>query len=371
MNPAADNIVLDIGKLTAAVQRNCDLADAVHAREKSLCTYLLNLREYFRWQTDLPLGAVPDRDRLGRWITDREQRWERLRQEAAEGFDPLPLAFRRVDPFDEATVNAHLARLGLVYGAGIGLFGAQLFFLAEIESSTTRDGVPVLVAGRELARGLAAVPAASRNGAIVVRGDALRRWLWTRIEGRPRGKRSDALSAALQTYGVDDNAAAAVDRIVEAALETVVLHELGELRAAAELGPEWEEMLLDVNNRRIELTLRAIRDLVADTWVTLPALLQCEDEGALLFWLSNFDGLRRELAPELAHAFDPRQTQLSRSMLQSALPSHQQRWLQCALDLRTAWRMSGSDALAPAIESLLRGELLQAGVVASRPAGGA
>lgn len=353
MSPPAELGAVDIESLTAAVQRNCDLADAVHAREKSLCTYLLNLREYFRWQTDLPLGATPDRDRLGRWISGREQAWDQLRLRATEGFDPLPLAFRRVDPFDEATVNASLAPHRLVYGAGIGLFGAQLFFLAEIASSTTRDGVPVLVAGRELARGLAAVPATSRAGAIVVRGDALRRWLWTRIEGRPRGRRPDALSVALELYGAGEDATAAVERIVEAATETVVLHELGELRAAAELGADWEQMLAAATDRRIELLLRAIRDLLADTWVTLPALLQRGDAGALLFWLSNFDGLRRELAPDLARAFDPQRGQLLSAALQATLPGQHKHWLQEALDLRDSWRKGGAAALAQSLQPRL------------------
>jgi len=353
MSPPAELGAVDIESLTAAVQRNCDLADAVHAREKSLCTYLLNLREYFRWQTDLPLGATPDRDRLGRWISGREQAWDQLRLRATEGFDPLPLAFRRVDPFDEATVNASLAPHRLVYGAGIGLFGAQLFFLAEIASSTTRDGVPVLVAGRELARGLAAVPATSRAGAIVVRGDALRRWLWTRIEGRPRGRRPDALSVALELYGAGEDATAAVERIVEAATETVVLHELGELHAAAELGPEWEQMLVETGDRRMELLLRAVRDLLADTAVTLPELLQRDDPGALLFWQSTFDGLRRELAPELGRAFDAQHGQLLRPALQAALPGQKQRWRQRATELRDAWRAGGAPALTRALEPLL------------------
>jgi hypothetical protein len=354
MSPPVELSAVDIEKLTAAVQRNCDLADAVHAREKSLCTYLLNLREYYRWQTDLPLGALPDRDRLGRWITGREQAWDRLRLEAPEGFDPLPLAFRRIDPFDEATVNASLAPHKLVYGAGIGLFGAQLFFLAEIASSTTRDGAPVLVAGRELARGLAAVPAASRAGAIVVRGDALRRWLWTRIEGRPRGRRPDALSTALDLYGVGGDPTAAVEQLVEAATETVVLHELGELRAAAELGPEWEQMLAATGDRRVELLLRAVRDLLADTSVTLPALLRFGDLGPLLFWVSTFDGWRRELAPELGRAFDPQRSELLRPAIQAALPGHQQRWRQLSIELRDAWRAGGPPALARATEPWLK-----------------
>lgn len=351
MNSPAEAGLIDIGELTAAIQRNCDLADAVHGREKSLCTYLLNLREYFRWQTELPLGAVPDRDRLGRWIAARESDWDRMREDAASGFEPLPLGFRCIDAFDETAVNAALTERGLVYGAGIGLFGAPLFFLAEVESRSVRDGVRLLVAGRELARGMAAVPAASRAGAIVVRGDALRRWLWTRVEGRPRNCGSDALSVALRGYGVEANANKAVERLVETVLETVVLHELGELQAGAELGPDWENMLAATDDRRIELTLRAIRDLIADTLVTLPALLARDDDGTLLFWLSNFDGLRRELAPELAGAFDAQHGRLLRPLLHAALPAQGQRWMSQALTLRDAWRRGGAEDVAQALEA--------------------
>ena len=164
------------GPLIDAVQRNCDLADAHHAREKSLCTYLLGMREYFRWAAELPLGAAPERAQLGQWIARQEQNWDLLRDTGASSFSSLPLG-TGIDPFDEASVNEHLDGHGLVYGAGFGLFGAPLFFLATRDSEVLRDGARVIVAGPELARGVTAPPAASRDGTVIVRLDALRRWL--------------------------------------------------------------------------------------------------------------------------------------------------------------------------------------------------
>ena len=38
-----------LGPFIEAVQRNCHIADARHAREMTLCTYLLEMREFFRW----------------------------------------------------------------------------------------------------------------------------------------------------------------------------------------------------------------------------------------------------------------------------------------------------------------------------------
>jgi hypothetical protein len=330
--------------LVAAVQRNCDFADAHHAREKSLCTYLLGMREYFRWDQRLPLGEAPPRAALAGWIAERESRWERLR-EAAAGFAPLPLA-GGVDPFDEAAANRHLAAAGLVYGAGVGLFGAPLFFLAVRVSQRKRDGAQVLVAGAELARGFVAPPAASRGTMVTIRLDALRRWLWSRAEAARRGPPDGAFAAALRAYGDPDDAAATVERMAHGEVETLVLHELGELRAGALLGAEWEEMLAGIDDRRTELRVRAVRDLLADCLVTLPTLIERDAGASLLFWLAGFDGLQRVLAPELAAPWRAADRRLDHDALARAALRGREVWLDTARELVASWRAGGQAALA-------------------------
>lgn len=39
-------------QLVQSVQRNCHVADARHAREMTLCNYLLEMREFYRWEHD-------------------------------------------------------------------------------------------------------------------------------------------------------------------------------------------------------------------------------------------------------------------------------------------------------------------------------
>ena len=39
----------DVQALSAVVQRNCDISDARHARDFTMCVYLLRMREYYRW----------------------------------------------------------------------------------------------------------------------------------------------------------------------------------------------------------------------------------------------------------------------------------------------------------------------------------
>jgi hypothetical protein len=336
-----------LAPLIEVVQRNCDLADARHAREKSMCTYLLDMREHFRWAAQLPLGAAPDRARLSEWIARREQRWESLPADDAS-FAPLPLG-AGIDPFDDEAANRHLTGSGCVYGAGIGLFGAPLFFLAEQVSDQTRDGARVIVTEREYARGMAAPPAVSRGQTVILRRDALRRWLWTRFEAG-RGRGDNAFAAALRFYA-DADAAASIERMARGEGETLILHELGELRAGALLGADWERMIA-AGTRRTEIALRAVRDLLADCLVTLPQLLARDARASLLFWYASFDGLRRQLAPELAEPFGAAPERIDCAALAAAARTGAARWLEQARALCAAWQRGGSAELAEAADAL-------------------
>lgn len=337
--------------LATAVQYNCDLADALHAREKSLCTYLLGMREYFRWSAGLPLGAAPDRGRLSEWISQREQQWDMLRDQVAAPYAALPLG-GGIDPFDEAGANRELQKTGLVYGAGMGLFGAPMFFLAQCVSDQLRDGVRVIVAGAELARGITAAPAVSRDNTILIRSDALRRWLWTRTETALRGPRDNVFALVLRAYGADADVEAAVLAMAAGEAETLVLHEMGELHAGHLLGAEWEEMLLGVDDRRTEVVIRAVRDLLADCLVTLPHLTARTATRSLLFWQANFDGLRRALAPELAEPFRTESGGLDFDRLERAADSSRRVWEQHAFELLAGWRTGGAEAVKRATQQL-------------------
>lgn len=332
----------ELAPLVAAVQRNCDIADAHHAGEKSLCTYLLGMREYFRWEAGLPLGQAPERARLSGWIAERESRWETMRDEGGS-FTPLPLG-DGIDPFDEEAVTRCLTGHGLVYGAGVGLFGAPLFFLAACESDHQREGARVIVAGTELARGFVAPPAASRGATVIVRLDALRRWLWTRCETARRGPTESAFAAALRAYGDPDDAAS-IERMAAGEAETLILHELGELQAATLLGNEWETMLAGIDDRRTELLVRAVRDLLADCLVTLPALLEQQADASLHFWLAGFDGLRRVLAPELAAPFGAQPPRIDHAALARAAQRGRAAWREVAGELLAHWHRGGNAAL--------------------------
>jgi hypothetical protein len=339
-----------VTRLAAAVQFNCDLADALHARDSALCTYLLGMREYYRWASGAPCGRPLAHGDVGRWITARESAWEDIAADGAS-YRRLPLggAPEGIEPFDEAAANRALAALGLVYGAGLGRFGAPLFFLAQRDRAEHRDGVPVVIAGRELARGLAAPPALSRDGRVLVRTDALRRWLWTRVEGGRRQPADAALAALLAHHGGDGEDT--VERIVRSETETLVLHELGEVQAAALLAG-WETMLAGLADRHTEVVLRAVRDLLADCLVTLPALIERRAAGSLHFWYATLDPTRRALAPELASLHAAVQRGQYEPLAREAQRGRQH-WAHVAHDLLARWR-DGPASLRQAAQALMR-----------------
>ena len=334
--------------LVAAVRTNCHISDAQHARDMTMCTYLLEMRELFRWERGLPLGApVPQRD-VGAWIAAREALWSQL-EDAPHV--PLPLPDRAVDPYAVDDANRALAPHGLVYGAGIGRFGKPQFFVAELARREQRDGLTVLVAGREHARDLTAAPAASRDGTVYVRQESLQRWLWERAEAWLPRRGDGALKAALDAYGFAADRSAAIARMAEAETETLILHEVGEARAGALLGPAWECLLADLTRRRTENFVRAVRDHLADCLVTLPALLDRGATASLHFWFANLQGQRLALYPRAAAAYARWRDGEGDAALRAALGAGVAHWERVA---RAALAMSarGEGAVEDALDAL-------------------
>jgi len=338
----------ELDGLVAAVRANCHISDARHARDLTLCTYLLEMRELYRWERGLPLGAPVPQAEVGAWMAEREALWSSL--EAASHL-PIPLDAGAVDPFDVDGVNRALVGRALVYGAGVGRFGKPQFFLGELEREEWRDGVRVLIAGREYARDLSAAPAASRDATVYVRLESLRRWLWERAEAW-QGKRGDgALKSALDVHGFADDPRGAIDRMTHAEAETLILHELGECAAGRELGPDWERMLGGLTRRRTELFIRAVRDHLADCLVTLPTLLDRDADASVHFWFANLNGMRHALFPRIAVAYTRWREGDGGDVLRRAIGDGVTHWRRVAMDILALHAARSGDA-EEAIEAL-------------------
>ena len=338
-------MIAGMAPLLDAVQMNCHIADARHARDMTLCSYLLEMREFYRWEHDLPQGAIPPRDDVGRWISEREALWESV---VDREFDPLPIAGGLRDPFDAGAINATLLPAGLVYGAGIGRFHKPHFFLGRLARMEQHDGLTVLVCDCEYARDLTAIPAALQGGTVIVRRESLRQWLGEKAEAWGIKQNPGAMARALSAYGYDDDPSAALVRMSEREIETLILHERGEHTAGRLLGSDWADMIAGFTSRRPELLARAVRDNLADCLSTLPILIERQGWPSLHFWFANFDGMRRELFPRLSTAYEAWVASNDPAALNQAIAAGRAHWQAIAIDMLSQFREQG-----PAAESAL------------------
>jgi len=341
------------GALVQAVQTNCHIADSGHAADLSLCIYLLQMREMFRWEQGLAFTEDIDRQAVGQWLARREALWAQLESRPCV---PLPIGTRQFDAHDVQAVNAELAPLGLVYGAGLAAGDRPTYVLAALDRVQQRDeGLTVLVCGREYARGLFAPPAALVDEhTIMLRRESLARWLWEKFEAFSLRRTNGPMKALVDAYALHDKSdfVAALPRLVDDLCESLVLHEVGEYRAGRWLGPEWAAMRLALEQRRVDLWVRAVRDHIADLEVTLPTLIASEQRTALHFWFANYEGLRARLFPALARGYAAwREGDAGRSLLQAALAGATH-FRALATQVLGLHRRLGPQA-GPAIEQLL------------------
>jgi hypothetical protein len=293
--------MLNLGHLISTIQGNCHISDARYAGNYSMCVFLLKMREYYRWEHEIPLSAQLPRAELGEWLVEREKTWETLENDS---FHSIPLGPQNADPFDSEAINRELLPKGYVYSAGYGLFSKPLFFLGQLVKREEHEGLQVLVSSCEYARDLVAPPAMTLNRTVFVRQDALRRYLWEKIEEWRWKQQEDApMARAVAAYGDGDDLERLLDRMTAEETEVAILHELGEVRAGELLGPAWEEMLAAIPRSKGEFLARAVRDHLADCLSTLPALLDSGSEGALHFYFANFGGMRRAIFPEAIAAY--------------------------------------------------------------------
>jgi hypothetical protein len=320
----------DFPRLVQSVQRNCHIADARHARDMTLCNYLLEMREFYRWENEVPLARALPRQELGSWISEREALWDGV---LADGLEPLYLGRHSYGAFDVAAINAALVPQGLVYGGGYGRFGKPHFFLARLERHEQRQGLRLFVSGCEYARDISAPPASLLDGAVFLRLDALRRWLWEKMEIWGVRKADGALKSALECYGFAADAEAGLERMIEREAETLILHELGEAMAEPLLGAAWPDLIASFTGRRAEMLARAVRDNLADCLSTLPRLIEREAAGSIHFYFANFEGVRASLFPMLDRAYRCWRESENLGDLRDAAQAGSAHWRRAALRL--------------------------------------
>lgn len=325
-------------ELRTAIQHNCHISDALHARSYTLCTYLLKMREYYRWEKAYPFSASLPKDEIGLWLEQRERLWEKLESAA---FVPLPIGSKEYDPFDSEAVNELLVPQGLVYSSGYGSNLVPHFFLGTLLRADRCGKVSVLVSGQEFARDLAAPPAMTLNDTILVRRESLRRLLWERIDEWQWRRQENPMARAIAHYAFDSDLDAALEEMADNEVGAAILHELGEAQAGEIFGDEWHEMLLVAARSPAEILIRAVRDHLADCLSTLPGLIESNNAASLHFYFANFKGMRLKLFPTLLNAYHHWQESGSLARLSDEIRQGTAIWEETGMELLCLYRRHG------------------------------
>ncbi len=320
---------MNIEPLIQSVQFNCDLSDREFATDYTICIYLIRMREYYRWAHDIAPNQPLEQSALMEWVSDTEKHWADLE---ADDFQSLELDGQQYSPFDISAINQTLHPMGLTYSAGYGRFSKPIFMLAELESVEQNEQHSLVIAGKELARELAAPPATMQARSILIRSEAVARLIWDLLEEWQWKKPDNAMAEVVKYYEFERQPERALAQASLDQREVLILHELGELVAEDLVAPQWNELLSD-NHQHRHLFARAVRDYLADCVSTLPGLLSEDNIPCLHFYFANLTPMRKTMFPSLTQAYQKWREGGSAMLLKHAIQTGQDHWLKIANQL--------------------------------------
>ena len=328
--------MINLGELAQTVQTNCHISDARHAGSYSMCVFLLKMREYFRWEHQIPLSHKLEKAAVSEWLLQKELHWEDMEDQP---YVPLPLESGEFDPFESNRINAELIPQGYVYSSGYGVFNKPHFFLGKLKKTYRQSDITIYISSCEYARDLVAPPAMSQGNTIFIREESLRRMIWEKIEEWQWKRDPDtAMARVLHFYRSENDVERVLDHLCDNESNNVLLHEIGEAKAGKLLGHEWENMLNEIPRSKTELQLRAIRDHLADCLSTLPALLESENIPSLHFYFANFSAMRKELFPAAMNAYKQWVNTGELTHISKAAESGQRYWGDLTREVLATWR---------------------------------
>ena len=318
--------------LQSIVQQNCHISDAQFAGNYTLCIYLLKMREFYRWESKQTFGSKISKDDIGEWLCDREQQWDTLEHDE---YSPLNINGIQVNPFETQQANDLLVPQNMVYSGGYGMLGKPVFFLAELERKQVFDDYTLYVSGTELARDLAAPPGMLQEKNIFIRRESLTRFIWEKIEESEWYNDENPLARSLKYYDFKNKPDESLNTMTNAEIETVIHHEIGEIKAGQLLGNDWEDMIATLPRSQIELMARAVRDNLADAISTLPMLLQQDDDASLHFYFANLSSMRKLIFPSIMNCYNEWVKSGDKSPLKKLNNKSEKHWLKTSRELMT------------------------------------
>lgn len=334
------NFILEnYSSLINDVQHNCNISDAKHAGNYTLCVYLLKMREYYRWENKQRFNDELSQDNIGQWLSQREAMWEELEN---EDYKPLRINDTAYNPFDSEAINQILLNENLIYSGGYGVKSKPHFFVATLKQHQHYNGYNIYISGEEYARDLTSPPAMSQQQTIYIRHESFKRMIWERTEEWKWNKPQNAMAKAIACYDFDNKLEQSLDAMTENEINAAVLHEIGEIQAGEQLHG-WQQMMNEISFTQAEIMARAVRDHFADTLHTLPTLLDntANDknrQASLHFYFANLTNMRKHLYPSLMQAYQQWCDNGDLQTLQENTHKGKKHWQQLATDILDLYR---------------------------------
>jgi len=328
-------------QLSDLVQQNCHISDAQYAGNYTLCIYLLKMREFYRWEYELPFTKKLGKEDIGQWLIEREALWDDIDENELSN---IQINNQDYDLYDSAGINQQLNQQNLVYSGGYGLYGKPVFFLAELLQKETLDDYTLYISGKELARDLAAPPGMAQDKTIYIRRESLRRFIWEKYEESLWHTQENPLSRALSCYDFKNDTDTALERMTDNEVDTVLQHEIGEIKAGRILGDIWEDMLLDLPRSQAEIMARAIRDNIADMQSTIPKLIENNEPAQIHFYFSNISSMRKMIFPSLPEAYKSWLKSHNTDAFKKLINQAEDHWINMAQQMIALYKSHGDDA---------------------------
>lgn len=293
--------------LSRQIMNNCHRSDAAFAGSFSLCSLLLRLRDYYKWELGFPPWVEMNPGEVLGWIDERERYWERL----DTSIQPLTIEGRVFDPYDADKINQLIEPDGFYYSAGFAAFMKPSFVLGEIIKYKKINGFRVYYLGREAARDLYSAPAQTKDDEIILRKRPFAAYFWDMMLGASQ-YRKRLLEFVLHQYGLTSRShkteprvwSDKFSRLLDTEVEAFFWHEYGE--AVDDVIPVelWREMIASHPRSRVELMARTLKDLLADTGENgrLKFIVDRKRESSLYLFVAFIDGLASRLFPEATAA---------------------------------------------------------------------
>jgi hypothetical protein len=337
----------ELQQIIESVQHNCHIADARHAGDYTLCIYLLKMREMYRWEQGINFKTLLTSDDVGDWLTMREGVWDDVEE---QDYQPLKIAGKSYDPFENDLISDFFRKQKLVYNAGLGIRCRPHFFVAKLEKVINHNDYTVYISGKEYARDMAAPAAMAQDKCIFIRRESLRRVIWEILDDARVTGLDNPLTRAMSFYCFDSDAEKALNEMTEAEIEYVIQHEIGEVKAGKIVGENWNEMLTSVARTQAEIMLRAVRDHLADSMTTLPKLLDAGNNASIHFYFGNMTAMRKHLAPSLIDAYEVWNENNEINILKQGLAGLEEHWNKLVNDINHDFKVSND---ASSLEALI------------------